>query len=266
VSDADLVARARRGDAAAFGELVDRHKTAVYRAALAALGSPADAEDAAQDAFISAYQRLASFRGDASFKTWLLSIAWNQALNRRRSRTRWWRRQAGLEGQEPPEGRREDLSASLRQAQARPEQGRGTRVYARARGLRASWGWWPGRSTARGRESTLEAEVSRARRGWGSTERSEDVGRDWTDALEANEPSPEQAAADRELRDAIVGEIRALPAKMKDALLLAQSGEYTYDEIGAMLGTPVGTIKWRVSEARKAIKIGLRKRGFTDVG
>jgi hypothetical protein len=69
VSDADLVARARRGDSAAFGELVDRHRTAVYRATRAVLGSHDEAEDAAQDAFVVAYERLASFRGDASFKT-----------------------------------------------------------------------------------------------------------------------------------------------------------------------------------------------------
>ena len=41
-----------------------------------------------------AYQRLASFRGEASFKTWLLTIAWHQAINRRRSEDRWWRRVA----------------------------------------------------------------------------------------------------------------------------------------------------------------------------
>ena len=85
VSDVDLVTRARQGDAAAFGELVDRHRTAVYRAALAALGSHADAEDAAQDAFLLAYRRIESFRGEASFKTWLLAIAWHQAINRRRA-------------------------------------------------------------------------------------------------------------------------------------------------------------------------------------
>ena len=88
VSDDDLVARARQGDPAAFGELVDRHRSAVYRAALAALGSHAEAEDAAQEAFLLAYRRLTGFRGDASFKTWLLTIAWHQAINRRRSMTR----------------------------------------------------------------------------------------------------------------------------------------------------------------------------------
>ena len=52
VTDGELVELARTGDTAAFGELVSRHKLAVYRAALAALDSPADAEDVAQEAFI----------------------------------------------------------------------------------------------------------------------------------------------------------------------------------------------------------------------
>ena len=96
VTDAELVARARTGDHAAFGDLVDRHRTAVYRAALAALRSHAEGEDAAQDTFVLAWRRLGSFRGDASFKTWLLTIAWHQAINRRRTLGRWWQRTAPL--------------------------------------------------------------------------------------------------------------------------------------------------------------------------
>jgi DNA-directed RNA polymerase specialized sigma24 family protein len=61
VSDVDLVNRVRQGDPAAFGALVDRHRTAVYRAALAALGSHADAEDAAQDTFLVATDDSAAF-------------------------------------------------------------------------------------------------------------------------------------------------------------------------------------------------------------
>ena len=64
-----------------------------------------------------------------------------------------------------------------------------------------------------------------------------------------------------ELRRAIRGAIRALPGKLRDTLLLAQSGEHTYDEIAAMVQAPVGTIKWRVSEARKVIKKRLREQG-----
>ena len=65
----DLVERARQGDAQAFGKLVDRHRQAVYRAALAALRSPEEAEEVAQEAFVAAYRTLGGFRGDASFKT-----------------------------------------------------------------------------------------------------------------------------------------------------------------------------------------------------
>ena len=49
------------------------------------------------------------------------------------------------------------------------------------------------------------------------------------------------------------------------AALLAQSGAYSYEEIGAMLKVPTGTIKWRVSEARKIIRQQLRERGYGDV-
>jgi RNA polymerase sigma-70 factor (ECF subfamily) len=85
VTDAELVERARSGDSDAFGILVERHRSAVYRSALAVLGSPADAEDVAQEALVSAYQKLEGFRGDAAFKTWVLTITWRQAIDRRRS-------------------------------------------------------------------------------------------------------------------------------------------------------------------------------------
>jgi RNA polymerase sigma-70 factor (ECF subfamily) len=88
---------------------------------------------------------------------------------------------------------------------------------------------------------------------------------DGIDDLVSRDRSPEQAAGDAELRQAIAGSIRRLPSKLRDALLLAKAGEYTYEEIGAMLNTPTGTIKWRVSEARKAVKKDLLNRGI-DVG
>ena len=92
MTDDELVARAREGDAAAFGELVLRHQAAVFRAALAATGSAADADDVAQEAFLRAFRRLGSFRGASSFKTWLLTITWNQAMNHRRKSSRWLKR------------------------------------------------------------------------------------------------------------------------------------------------------------------------------
>ncbi|MDE3153785.1 MAG: RNA polymerase sigma factor [Acidobacteriota bacterium] len=89
MDDGELVERVRNGDQAAFGVLVERHQTAVYRATLAALGSPPDAEEAAQDAFLAAHRHLHRFRGDSAFRTWLLAIAWRQALSLRRRRV--WR-------------------------------------------------------------------------------------------------------------------------------------------------------------------------------
>ena len=193
MTDEELVARAREGDTAAFGELVLRHRNAVYRAALAATGAPADADDVAQDAFLLAYRRLGSFRGSASFKTWLLTITWNQAINRRHANKRWWQRFVDL-------------------------------------GLGSD-----------GDETATNTFVSTSR-------------------------TPEQLAAAGELRRAIRDAIARLPYKLRDALLLAQSGEHSYQEIGAMLGAPIGTIKWRVSEARRVVKATLSARGYGDAG
>lgn len=92
VTDAELVARAREGDRAAFGELVERHQQAVVRAARAALESAEEAEDVAQEAFVTAFRKLGGFRGDASFRTWILAIAFNLARTRRRKARRWLQR------------------------------------------------------------------------------------------------------------------------------------------------------------------------------
>ena len=97
VTDDELVRLAQAGDAGAFDQLVVRHQSAVFRATLAALRSPEEAEEAAQDALVRAWQKLGSFRGDAAFRTWLLSIAWNRALSRRRSIAAWFARRAPIE-------------------------------------------------------------------------------------------------------------------------------------------------------------------------
>jgi DNA-directed RNA polymerase specialized sigma24 family protein len=73
VSDDELVGLALGGDRAAFGELVERHQQAVFLTALGALRSREEAEDVTQDTFIRAFGALARFRGDASFKTWVLT-------------------------------------------------------------------------------------------------------------------------------------------------------------------------------------------------
>src|SRR5215212_5369116 len=88
-TDLDLVRLAQAGDVEAFGELVERNRRAVFRAALACVRTPAEADDVAQEAFITAYRKLATFRGDSQFRTWLLSITWRKAIDRRKSLTRW---------------------------------------------------------------------------------------------------------------------------------------------------------------------------------
>ena len=183
VTDEELVLLARRGDTGAFDELVLRHQAAVYRAALSALRIREDAEEVAQDAFVRAWSGLRRFRGDASFKTWVLTIVWRQAIGRRRTVTSWWRRRARIEDAAPLHDVRE---------------------------------------------------------------------------------RPDDATRDRELRTHIATAIEALTPKLRDALLLAQAGEYEYDEIGAMLRIPVGTVKWRVSEARRQVRARLAGLGYVD--
>ncbi|HXH23330.1 MAG TPA: sigma-70 family RNA polymerase sigma factor [Dehalococcoidia bacterium] len=85
--DDSLLDRARRGDLAAFNALVEEHQAIVYNVCLRMLGSPAAAEDAAQEAFISAWRNLGSLRGD-QFRAWLLRIAANACRDELRRRSR----------------------------------------------------------------------------------------------------------------------------------------------------------------------------------
>lgn len=181
VSDLDLVRRAQAGDSDAFGELVERNRRAVFRAALAALGSAAEADDVAQDAFVLAYRKLSSFRGEAAFRTWLLAIAWRKALDRRKSLSRW-----------------------LRVTSAPPDN---------------------------------DADAP-----------------NWIEHMPADQRTQEEDLAAAQLQEKVKLLIRTLPRKLRDALLLAGSGEYTYEQISHILGVPVGTVKWRVSEARRVLK------------
>jgi RNA polymerase sigma-70 factor, ECF subfamily len=85
--DAELVARARAGDREAFGELVERYAAAARRVARAVLGDADDADDAAQDAMLSALVKLGQYDPRRPFGPWLLRIVANAATDRRRRRT-----------------------------------------------------------------------------------------------------------------------------------------------------------------------------------
>ena len=193
-ADLVLVRRVQAGDTEAFGELVERNRRAVFRAALAAVGSATEADDVAQEAFVTAFQKLGGFRGESSFKTWLLAITWRKAIDRRKSVTRWMQRMVA-----------------------------------------------PAHSGETGEE-------------W-----------DVMDRLAAGGQSQEDDLMTSDLQQRLKPLIASLPKKLRDALMLAGSGDHSYDEIGRLLKIPTGTVKWRVSEARKVLRQKMTAMGYTDV-
>lgn len=104
--EAELVARAKRGDLAAYEDIVRQHQTIAFRTAWVITRSAADAEEAAQDGFLKAHAALGRFREGAPFRPWLLAIVSNEARNRVRSAGR----RAGL-AQRVAEERHELLAA-----------------------------------------------------------------------------------------------------------------------------------------------------------
>jgi len=78
----ELLARCRAGETAAFATLVDRYRDRAYGLAFRLTRSAQDAEEVAQDAFVSAWKSLGGFRGDATFSTWLYRIVWRKAIDR----------------------------------------------------------------------------------------------------------------------------------------------------------------------------------------
>jgi len=94
-AEAVVVARAQRGDHAAFEALVRRHRDSVLGLARRMVGDPEGAQDVAQEAFVKAFRELHRFRGEAAFGTWLYRIALNEARvylrTQRRRQVRWER-------------------------------------------------------------------------------------------------------------------------------------------------------------------------------
>jgi len=184
-----LAARAQAGDREAFSALVDLHHRAARRVAVAALVNPSDADEAVQDACLTAWRRIDRLDDPAAFRAWLMRITWRKALDRRRSVTAWLRR--------------------LRQP-SEPDQ-------------------------------TPLIET-----------------------VQATNASPADAFLTDE-RDRIVAQlIRSLPPRLRDPFLLAASGEHRYEDIAALLGLPLGTVKWRMAEARRVLREKLIRLGFGE--
>src|SRR5260370_18410168 len=87
-SDDELLGHDAAGDGQALEELVRRYRTLAYRVAYRLLGQEADALDAVQDGFLKAFTHLSAFQGRSSFKTWLLRVISNSALDLGRQRGR----------------------------------------------------------------------------------------------------------------------------------------------------------------------------------
>jgi RNA polymerase sigma-70 factor, ECF subfamily len=83
-TEAELIRRILAGEAELFHELIRPYERMVYMTVFSVLKNEAEAEDGAQEAVINAYRHLASFRGDAKFSTWLVTIAINEGRRRLR--------------------------------------------------------------------------------------------------------------------------------------------------------------------------------------
>src|SRR5438309_8271352 len=81
LEELDLVQRAKRGDIAAYDDLVRRYQERIYATIYHMTANHEDATDLAQETFIKAYQALKSFKGDSSFFTWVYRIAINKTIN-----------------------------------------------------------------------------------------------------------------------------------------------------------------------------------------
>jgi len=119
--DQSLIDACLAGQTEAFGELVERYQDRVLHALTRMLGSYEDARDVAQDAFVQAFRKLDTFRGESAFYSWLFRIAANKAISHMRKRKH--RAASSLEAQDgfQPADPREDSSptAELQRAERR---------------------------------------------------------------------------------------------------------------------------------------------------
>ena len=174
----NIIARARRGDADAFERLVVAYRDQVFRLALRMCGSEADADEVAQEAFLSAWKGLPNFRGDSQFSTWLYQLTSHAAIDLMRRE----KRQIAAE----------DIT-----------------------------------------------EVS----------------------APDPAPGPQQQAERSEQRQAVRDAILQLTPEYRQIVVLRFLEELSYEEIGAMLALPSGTVKSRLNRARAQLKEILSRSG-----
>ena len=176
----ELVRAAAKGRTEACEELVRLHEKKVYALTLRMCGNPEDARDAAQEAFLSAWRGLPSFRGEAGFSTWLYRLASNAAIDQLRRNRR----------------QREEDSLDAGEMDA-PDQS----------------------------------------------------------------PGPQEAAEGSELQRAVADGLASLSEDHRRILLLREYQQLSYDEIAQTLDMDLGTVKSRISRARRALRKILLESG-----
>jgi RNA polymerase sigma factor (sigma-70 family) len=117
----ELVARAKRGELDAYEEIVRRHQSIAFRTAWVITRSAADAEEAAQDAFVKAHAALGRFREGAPFRPWLLAIVANEARNRVKAASRRERLALRVAEERRPGGAVPSPEAALLDSERRDE-------------------------------------------------------------------------------------------------------------------------------------------------
>jgi RNA polymerase sigma-70 factor (ECF subfamily) len=180
--DRRLIAEVLAGQTSAYAELVRRYQGRLFSVVLRVLDNAEDAADVVQDTFVSAYQSLGSFKGDAEFFTWLYRIAFNTAISAKRKR----KPTTSLEGRREQDG------------------GSGQNGIDPA---------------DRGRDNFPGANL----------ERTDD---------------------EKMLADAI----RRLSEEHRAVLVLKDLEGFRYDEIAAVIGVPVGTVRSRLNRARLELR------------
>ena len=186
-----LIASAREGDLDAFNTLVLAYQHHVYNLAYRIMGDEASAADATQEAFISAYKHMESFRGD-SFKSWMFRIVTNACYDELRRRKR--RPAASLEG------------------------------------------------LVEDTDTEIEYDIPDA------------------------SDSPEAHAERRELAQVIQSGIETLPPDQRITLVLSDVQDMSYEEIAAITGANLGTVKSRLSRARAKLRDYLLASGELSSG
>ena len=183
-AEEQFIERLRRGDAAAFEQLVNERSGEIYGLLYRLTENSEEARDLTQETFLRAFQSIGHFRGDADLKTWIYRIAINQARNR----WRWWRR------------RRRDSTVSIDSTDV---DGRPTLV------------------------TTLKANGS---------------------------SDPEQATLAHERERALRTALGSVRRIYREAVVLRDIEDFSYEDIAATLEISIGTVKSRLARGRQELR------------